>query len=127
MQTKLIALAVIAAGTLASIKTDIPEGASFEVSPEDAAELLGKTPAVVKLAEEPLSNQSGSKPAAKVKTTKVRCLMDGQYGKANDLAEVPAAEVKQLKAAGFVDDHADAVSWAEGEALRRAKAVAEKK
>lgn len=102
MNTKLIALTTIAAGVVAAITADIAEGATFEVPADQAEHLL--THALAKLADEPL--------ATKIKTTKVRLLQDCAHGKCNDVADIPASELKQLKADGVVDDDKNAVAYA---------------
>lgn len=43
-------------------------------------------------------------------TVKARVLVDGAYGKVNDVVEVPAAEAE---ASGELDAHPDAVAYAE--------------
>lgn len=53
-------------------------------------------------------------PAAAAKTVKVRVLTACAYGNANDVGEVPAAELKAAKADGLVDDNKAAVAYAEG-------------
>lgn len=50
------------------------------------------------------------KPQASVKA---RVLMDGAYGRVDDVIEIPAAEVRQAEASGQVDTHPDAVAYAE--------------
>lgn len=45
---------------------------------------------------------------------KARVLMDGLYGKVDDVIEIPAAELQQAEASGQVDTHPDAVAYAEG-------------
>ena len=44
---------------------------------------------------------------------KVRVLTECIYGKANDIAELTEAEIKSAKESGIVDDHPDAVAYAE--------------
>lgn len=107
MNTKLIALVAIAAGTVAAITADIPKGATFEVPADQAEKLL--TDKLAELAEDPLANQS----QPKGKTVKVRLLVDCAHGKCNDVADVPAAELKQLKADGMADDDKAAVAYAQ--------------
>ena len=46
-------------------------------------------------------------------TKKVRLLCDSYLGKANDVAQLEVADVKAAKEAGLVDDHKDAVAYAE--------------
>lgn len=50
------------------------------------------------------------KPQASVKA---RVLMDGLYGRVDDVVEIPAAELQQAEASGQIDAHPDAVSYAE--------------
>lgn len=50
------------------------------------------------------------KPQASVKA---RVLMDGLYGRVDDVVEIPAAELQQAEASGQVDTHPDAVAYAE--------------
>ena len=102
MNTKLIALAAIAAGTVAAVEKDIPEGAIFEVPADQAEKLL--TDKLANLADEPLDTKG--------KTVEVRLLVDCAHGKCNDVISIPAAELKQLKAEGVVDNHKDAIAYA---------------
>lgn len=46
-------------------------------------------------------------------SVKARVLMDGAYGRVDDVIEIPAAEVRQAEASGQVDTHPDAVAYAE--------------
>ena len=48
-----------------------------------------------------------------IQGTKVRVLVECIYGKANDIAELTEAEIKSAKESGIVDDHPDAVAYAE--------------
>lgn len=48
--------------------------------------------------------------AKKDETVKARVLVDGAYGKVDDVVEVTAAEAK---ASDELDDHPDAVAYAE--------------
>lgn len=52
--------------------------------------------------------------------TKVRVLLDCHYGRADDVVELPAAVLKAAKAAGMVDDHPEAVKYAEGLQAKKA-------
>lgn len=45
---------------------------------------------------------------------KVRILVDCHYGRCNDVASLTPAEIKEAKQASLVDDHPDAVKYAEG-------------
>jgi hypothetical protein len=110
MNTKLIALVAIAAGTVAAVTAEVPAGATFEVPADQAEKLL--TDKLAKLAEEPLGNQAAAAKTIAVKTTRVRVLSDSQYGKPNDVADIPTAELKQAKADGAVDDDKAAIAYA---------------
>ena len=46
--------------------------------------------------------------------TKVRVLVEGNYGKPNDVIELEGEELAQALASGQVDPHPDAVAYAEG-------------
>jgi hypothetical protein len=50
--------------------------------------------------------------ASKGKTTQARVLTDCEYGKANDVVSLTAAELKQAEAAGQVDSNKAAVKYA---------------
>jgi hypothetical protein len=52
--------------------------------------------------------------APKGKTTQARVLLDCDIGKADDVVNLTAAELKALEAAGKVDSHASAVKYALG-------------
>lgn len=104
--TKLIALAVIAAGVLAVDSLEVAAGTTFEVPPEVAEPLL--TQGLAKLADEPLS---APKPKA-VKLIKGRVLVDGYYGQPDDVVSLPTAEMVQAEASGQVDANPAAVAYA---------------
>lgn len=101
MTKKLIALAVIAAGVLAANSPEIQANASFE-APDDVADQLIKDG----LAKEDVPA------AAKVKTVKARVLVDGPYGKPNDVIDIPASDAKEAVANGLVDTTKEAVAYA---------------
>lgn len=104
MQTKLIALAVIAAGAVAALEREVAEGATFEVPADQAEPLL--TAGLAKLAEaDPVQAKAG-------KTVQARVLLDCQVGRIDDVVTLPVAEAKALEAAGQVDTHKDAVAYA---------------
>lgn len=105
MNTKLIALAAIAAGTVPALTAEVPADTAFEVPADQAEKLLNDK--LAKLADEPLGKQQG-----KTKTTTVRLLVDCLHGKCNEVADIPSGEVKQLKSEGIVDDDAAAVAYA---------------
>lgn len=44
---------------------------------------------------------------------KVRILVDCHFGRCNEVAELNAAQIKEAKPAGLIDDHPDAVKHAE--------------
>lgn len=46
--------------------------------------------------------------------TKVRVLVEGHYGKPDDVIELDGDELAQALASGQVDPHPDAVAYAEG-------------
>ena len=46
--------------------------------------------------------------------TKVRVLVEGNYGKPDDVIELEGEELAQALASGQVDPHPDAVAYAEG-------------
>lgn len=54
---------------------------------------------------------------------KVRILVDCHYGHCNDVASINTTEIKEAKLAGLIDDHPDAVKYAEG--LRAETAASE--
>lgn len=45
---------------------------------------------------------------------KVRILVDCHYGKANDVVALDITKIKEAKLASLIDDHPDAVKYAEG-------------
>jgi hypothetical protein len=103
MNTKLIALAAIAAGAFAGVTADIAEGAPFEVTADQAEPIL--TAGVAKLAE-----PAQSPPKAKM--VQARVLVDCAVGKIDEVVTLDAAEAKNLAAAGQIDTHKDAVAYA---------------
>lgn len=102
--TKLIALAVIAAGVIAADSLEIAEGAAFEVTPEAAEPLL--TQGLAKLADEPLA------PLPKSKTLKVRVLVSCHFGEPDDVVSLSADVAKLAEEAGQVDSNKAAVAYA---------------
>ena len=50
---------------------------------------------------------------AKEKMVKARVLVDGAYGFCNDVIELTAEEISAGVKSGALDDHADAVAYAE--------------
>ncbi len=104
--TKLIALAVIAAGVIAADAAEVASGSAFEVPPEVAEPLL--TQGLAKLADEPLSKLK----AKAVKLVKARVLVDGYYGRPDDVIELPAADIEKAEASGQVDSNEAAVAYA---------------
>lgn len=103
--TKLIALAVIAAGVIAADSAEILEGAAFEVTPEVAEPLL--TQGLAKLADEPLAP-----PPPKAKSIKVRVLMACAHGQPDDVVSLPADVAKLAEEHGQVDSNKAAVAYA---------------
>lgn len=110
----LIAIAVIVAGTVPGIDTNLQPGDMFEVDETAAADLVARELA------KPADEGAGSEPpppddkAAKPKRVKLRLLVDGTHGRCNDVVEVPADEAKALIAAGAADADKKAVAYAEG-------------
>ncbi|MDO8777080.1 MAG: hypothetical protein Q7K57_51900 [Burkholderiaceae bacterium] len=104
--TKLIALAIIAAGTIAADSPEIATGAAFE-SPADIAETL-LTAGQAKLADPAPSEVK--KTVAKL--TKARLLTDCALGKCNDVVELDAAALKEAETGGLADSNKAAVAYA---------------
>ena len=102
--TKLIALAVIAAGAIAPEIAEISEGTAFEVPPETAEPLL--TQGLAKLADAPLA------PPVKAKLVKVRVLVACPHGEPDDVVSLPADIAKTAAEMGQVDANKDAVAYA---------------
>lgn len=102
--TKLIALAVIAAGVIAADSAEILEGASFEVDPEAAEPLLTK--GIAKLADEPLT------PPTKSRAVKVRVLVSCSHGQPDDVVSLPVDVAKLAEEGGQVDSNKAAVAYA---------------
>jgi hypothetical protein len=103
MKTKLIALAALAVSAYAFLAADVADGDEFEVDASDAEGLL--TAGKARLAEAPPS-------AAKVKTVKARVLSSCAYGQPNDVADVPADQIKAAEADGLIDTNKAAVQYA---------------
>jgi len=102
---KLIALVALAA-TVAGTTADIAEGAEFGTDDAIGQKLIDDGKA--KPAEPVVP------PAAAGKTAKARLLVDCQHGKANEVIELPATEIKALCEQGFADSNKAAVAYAEG-------------
>ena len=109
MTTKtLIALAVIAAGTIAADQPELAAGATIPDVPDDIAATMIET-GQAKLAGDPPPD----KPAAERKRkVRARVLLDCAAGQANDVVELPAAEATALERAGQIDTDAAAVAYA---------------
>ncbi|MFN3375235.1 MAG: hypothetical protein ACK40S_01610 [Burkholderiaceae bacterium] len=99
----LVALAAIAAGTLAADQPEILAGDQFDVSDSVAATLVaeGKAQAV-----------APATPARSGKPVRVRLLADSEHGRANDVAELLPEVARALVKAGLADDDKAAVSYA---------------
>jgi hypothetical protein len=102
MTKKLIALAVIAAGILAADSKEIAVGNTFE-APDDVAD---------KLIADGSAKEEAAAVVSKTKTVKARVLLDGSLGKANDVIDVAADQVKTLQAEGQIDATKEAVAYA---------------
>lgn len=105
MKTKLIALVALAVAEYAFLAADVAAGAEFEVEADHAEGLL--TEGKAKVAEAPPT-------AAKVKTIKARVLTACAYGQPNDVAEIPADQVKAAEKDGLIDTDKAAVAYAAG-------------
>ena len=105
--TKLIALAVILAASAEGIAADLPEGAAFELPPDQAEPLL--TAGLAKLADAPLA---GAAPPVKSKTVRVRVLMDCVHGPADAVVTLDAEVAKAAAELGQVDANKAAVAYA---------------
>ena len=105
MKTKLIALVALAVAEYAFLAADVAAGAEFEVEADQAEGLL--TAGKAKLAE-------AAPAAAKTKAVKARVLTACAYGQPNDVAEVPADQVKAAEKDGLIDTDKAAVAYAAG-------------
>lgn len=101
--TKLIALAALAAGAVASLAADVAVGDPFEVTPEDAEKLL--TEGAAKLADAPLSEP-------KKRAVQARVLVGCAHGQPDDVVSLAAEVAKQAEAAGQVDTNKAAIAYA---------------
>lgn len=101
---KLIALAVIAAGLIAADSLELAEGVAFEAPDDKAAELIAAGLAKEDVPAAPV--------APKGKSVKARLLVDCEYGKANDVVTLPAADAKAAEASGVADTSKPAVDYA---------------
>lgn len=107
MSKSLIALAVIAAATFAADQPELQIGAAFD-APDDVADKL------VADGHAKLADTSPAAPATKAKAVKARVLVSGEYGRINDLVELPAGAAKHAEAAGLIDTDKAAVAYAAG-------------
>lgn len=99
--TKLIALAVIAAGAVPGIDTEILKGATFEVAPELADQLVTDGKA-----------KPADATATKERAVKARLLIDCEHGRCNDVVTLPVSVVSALVDSGAADDDKGAVGYA---------------
>ena len=104
----------VAADQTADAKT---EGTTSEV-PNDKAAEPGAAATTLEQDKGPDEQDAGANGTAAddvpaEPTVKARVLVDGNYGRANDVAQIPASEVERAKASGQVDFHPDAVAYAE--------------
>ena len=102
---QLIALAAIAAFAIAADSPAIEVGSVFE-APDDVADTLKD--GLAKLADAP----AAASPATKAKAIKARVLVAGEYGRVNDLVELPPGAAKHAEAAGLIDSEKAAVAYA---------------
>lgn len=103
MSKSLIALAVIAAATIAADQAELQPGTLFEAPDDIAAQLVAD--GLAKPAE-------AAPPAKAPKAVRVRLLIGSEHGKANDLVELPADVAKALVKSGDADDDKAAVTYA---------------
>lgn len=101
---QLIALAVIAAATLAADQPELQPGATFE-APDDVAD---------KLVADGLAKPADAPPAKAAKAVRVRLLVASEHGQPNDVRELPAEVAKHLVKSGDADDDKAAVAYAAG-------------
>lgn len=101
---QLIALAVIAAATLAADQPELQPGATFE-APDDVAD---------KLVADGLAKPAEAPPAKAAKAVRVRLLVANEHGQPNDVRELPADVAKHLVKSGDADDDKAAVAYAAG-------------
>lgn len=110
MKKTLIALAVIAAATIAPDQPEISAGETITDVPEDIAEQLLAS-GQAKLAEDAPPAASNAKARA-VKPVRARVLVDCALGSINDVIEVPSDAVKAHESAGLIDTEKAAVAYA---------------
>lgn len=104
---KLIALALIAAGTYAENQPAFTEGQKFEASDDIADKMLADKVASV---DEAAAEQKST--GKSTKTVKVRLLTDSALGNCNDLLDLDPAAAKEAEAAGIADSSKGAVAYA---------------
>lgn len=109
----LIALARIAAGTVEGLDHDVPAGVKFSAPSEQAEQLIAHGVAELDPAETaPTPDAASQAPKPRAKPVRLRLLMDGAHGSANDVIELPAKEAAALIAVGAADDDKAAVAYA---------------
>jgi len=107
----LIALAVIAAATIAADQPELAVGTSFNAPDDQADQLVAQ--GLAKPADEP-AVKPVEEPASRLRASKVRVLVDCALGRVNDVVTLSGAALKGAKAAGQVDNDPDAVAYALG-------------
>lgn len=108
--TKLIALAVIAAGAIALDSAEIPADTVFDVPQADADPLVAQ--GLAKLAEEPTQDTLQDSPKPPGKTISARVLLACAYGQPDEVVTLPVDVAKQAEKAGQVDTNKAAVAYA---------------
>lgn len=103
MKTQLIALALLAIGTVPGYDREIEKGDPFETDPETAEKLLTSGQAS-------LASQAAA--SKKERTVKARVLSACVHGNTNDLVDLPESLAKQAEKAGQVDTSKEAVAYA---------------
>jgi len=102
----LVALAAIAAATIAPDSAEIAAGASFEAG-DDLAETL-----IAQGLAKPAEAAPAPADTAKAKPVKARVLVACQYGQPDDVVTLSAADAKTAEQAGQVDTNKAAVAYA---------------
>lgn len=107
MSKSLIALAAIAAATIAADQPELQAGTAFDAPDDIAAKLVAD--GLAKLEDAP-----PAAPAKAAKAARVRLLVGNEHGKPNDLVDLPSDVARALVKAGDADDDKAALAYAAG-------------